>query len=44
MKWGFMLELSVDSAMPPNLSARPAQLLSNRKEVPQNPDFSVTWP
>lgn len=35
MKWGFMLEVSVASAMPPDLSAGPAQLLSQEGGAPE---------
>lgn len=35
MKWGFMLEVSVGSAMPPDLSARPAQVLSAGRRCPR---------
>ena len=35
MKWGFMLEVSVSSAMPPDLLARPAHLLSAEGGAPE---------
>lgn len=35
MKWGFILEVGVGSAMQLNLLARPTQLLSIGKEAPQ---------
>lgn len=37
MKWGFMLEVSVSLAMPPNLLARPAQLFSAGRRCPRTP-------
>lgn len=37
MKWGFMLEVSVSLAMPPDLLARPAQLLSAGRRCPRTP-------
>lgn len=37
MKWGFMLEVSVSLAMPLDLLARPAQLLSAEGGAPELP-------
>lgn len=53
MKWGFMLEVSVGLAMPPDLLARPAQLLSAEGGAPElqllhdlclNPKRADPWP
>lgn len=37
MKWGFMLEVSVSLAMPPNLLAQPAQLLLEGRRHSRTP-------